>query len=255
MKIIVCVKHAIDESELKADSSGKPELQDARSKMSSFDRNAVEEAIRIKETKGATVTVLSLGTDEAKKSIKEALAMGADEGLLIQCNPAELDTLGTSYYLSQAIQRKPVDLVLCSEGSSDTYTGQVGPMIAEWIGYPFIGYARKIEIRENDVRCEQAYEDRVDVSEAKLPVVISVVNEINEPRYATLIQILQASKKPIEDFRLESLKGSDAPHTQVSVIDVNVQAVNRKRIIFDGEINEAAKKLADALRNERVIKS
>jgi len=255
MKIIVCVKHAIDESELKADDSGKPELQNAHAKMSTFDRNAVEEAIRIKETKGATVIILSLGTDEVKKSIKEALAMGADKGLVINCNPAELDALETSYYLAQAIQQEAADLVLCSEGSSDIYTGQVGPMMAEWIGLPFIGYARKIEIKQNDVRCEQAYEDRVEVSEAKLPLLISVVSEINEPRYATLIQILQASKKPIEDIRLESLKKLDGLQTQVSVTDVNVQAVNRKRTLYEGEINEAVKKLIDALRNERVIKA
>ena len=255
MNVVVCVKHAIDETELKANVSGKPNLQNAKTKMSVFDRNAVEEAIRIKETNGASIVIASLGENEAKKTVKEALAMGADKGLVIQCNPAELDTLATSYYLAQAIQKEAADLILCSEGSSDTYNGQVGPMVAQWIGLPFIGYARKIEITQGGVRCEQTYEDRVEVSEAKFPVLISVVSEINEPRYTTLLQIVQASKKPIEEITLESLKRPDAPSTQVSVVDVNVQttAANRKRIIFEDEIDEAARKLVEALRNEQVI--
>ena len=253
MKVIVCVKHAIDESELMADVNGKPKLQNAQSKMSAFDRNAVEEAIRIKETKGASIGVISLGNDEAKKTVKETLAMGADRGLVIQCNPNELDTLGTSYYLARAIQNEGADLILCSEGSSDTYSGQVGPMIAEWLGLPFIGYARRIEINESGVRCEQVYEDRVEVTETKFPVLISVVSEINEPRYTTLLQIIQASKKTIENIPLQDLKGADAPQTQVKVIDVNVQTMNRRKIMFEGETDEAARKLIEVLRKEQVI--
>ena len=253
MKVIVCVKHAIDEAELMADVNGKPKLQNAQTKMSVFDRNAVEEAIRIKETKGASIVVTSLGEDDAKKTVKEALAMGVDRGFVIRCNPAELDTLGTSYYLARAIQKEGADLILCSEGSSDTYSGQVGPMVAEWLDIPFIGYARRIEIKESGVRCEQVYEDRVEVSEAKFPVLISVVSEINEPRYTTLLQIIQASKRQIEDIPLQNLKGSDAPQTQVNVIDVNVQTMNRKKIMFEGEIDEAARKLIEALRTEQVI--
>jgi len=253
MKVIVCVKHAIDESELTADVNGKPILQNAQTKMSVFDRNAVEEAIRIKETKEASIVVISLGGDDAKKTVKEALAMGADRGLVIQCDPTELDTLATSYYLARAGQREGADLILCSEGSSDTYSGQVGPMIAEWMGIPFIGYARRIEVKENDVKCEQVYEDRLEVSEAKFPVLISVVSEINEPRYTTLLQIMQASKKPIENIPFQNLKGSDAPQTQVNVIDVNLQTMNRRRIMFEGEPDEAARKLIEALKKEQVI--
>ncbi len=258
MKVVVCVKHALDEANLMSDVSfpAKPNIQNAKTKMSTFDRNAVEEAIRIKEAKGASILVVSLGENEAKKTVKEALAMGADRGLVIQCNPAELDTLTTSYYLAQAIRKEAADLILCSEGSSDTYSGQVGPMLAQWIGLPFIGYARRIEIKESGVKCEQTYEDRVEVSEAKFPLLISVVSEINEPRYTTLLQIMQASKKPMVEISLESLKQSDAPQTQVSVLEVNVQkTANRKKIIFGGEIDGAARKLIEALRNERVIKA
>jgi len=251
MKVIVCVKNAVDELELKGSVDGK--LVNPQTKMSVFDSNAIEEAIRIKEKTGASVVVVSLGDEAAKKTVKESLAMGADRGVLIQCSPAELDTLTTSYYLARFIQKENAELTLCSEGSSDTYSSQVPPMIAEWINLPFIGYARKIELKEGAIRCEQAYEDRVEVSEAKFPALISVVSEINEPRYTTLLQIMQASKRTIENIPIHDLDGPDAPRTQVRVIDLTLQAMNRKKILFEGEVNASVAKLMEALRNEQVI--
>jgi electron transfer flavoprotein beta subunit len=256
MNVVVCVKHAVDESELKADGSGRPLLQGAQAKMSVFDRNAVEEGVRIRESKGGTVTILSVGEQEAKKTIKEALAMGADKGVAVIANPAELDTLMTSYLLAKATKRLgPADIVLCSEGSSDTYHGQVGPMLAEWLCLPFFGYARKVEIGQGTVRCEQALEDRVEVLEARLPAVISVVSEINEPRYPTLLQIMQASKKPLEEVKADSLRETDAPPRVVQVLDVKVQSMSRKNVIFEDPPDEAAEKLVEALRREGVVKA
>jgi electron transfer flavoprotein beta subunit len=263
MKVAVCVKHAIDESELKVDAQGRPQLQGAQTKMSTFDRNAVEEAVRIKEAKGGgtttttttTVEIITLGAADAKKSIKESLAMGADAGRLIISPPEEHDTITTSYYLARAIQKiGGVDLVICSEGSSDTYHGYVGAMIAEWLSLPYIGYVRKIEIGKGMIRCEEALEDRVEVSEAPLPAVISVVSEINEPRYPTLLQIMQASKKPIEELKPDSLREGDAPKKLVEVSDIRVQASSRKRVIFEGSPEESAKKLIDELVKEGVLK-
>jgi len=251
MKVVVCVKNAVDELELTGSVNGK--LQNPQTKMSIFDRNALEEAIRIKEKTGALVVALSLGDETAKKTVKEAMAMGADRGVLIQCDPTELDTLTTSYYLARFIQQENAELTLCSEGSSDTYSGQIGPMIAEWANQPFVGYARKIELNESGVRCEQAYEDRVDVSETKFPAVISVVSEINEPRYTTLLQIMQASKRTTESIPLQNLGGSEAPQTQVRVLDLTAQSMNRKKVLFEGEVDVAVGKLMEALRSEQVI--
>ena len=255
MKIVVCVKHAIDESELKVDGQGRPQLQGAQTKMSTFDRNAVEEAVRVKESKGGTVDILTMGDPDARKSIKESLAMGADAGHLIASSPSENDTLTTSYYLARAIQKiGNVDLVLCSEGSSDTYHGYVGAMVAEWLSLPFIGYARKIEVGDGKIRCDEALEDRVEVCEASLPAVVSVVSEINEPRYPTLLQIMQASKKPIEELRADSLKGENAPVRLVEISDVTVQAVSRRRMIFEDPPEESARKLIAELIREGVLK-
>jgi electron transfer flavoprotein beta subunit len=253
MNIAVCVKHAIDEGELRADSSGRPQLQGALAKMSTFDRNAVEEAVRVRESKGGTVTVLSLGGQDWKKSLKEALAMGCDKAIAISSS-SDLDTLATSYYLSKALQKGgPFDLILLSEGASDTYDGLVGPMVAEWLNLPFLGYARKVEIGEGTVRAEAALDEKAEVMEAALPAVVSVVSEVNSPRYPTLLQIMQASKKPMEELALDSLRDEWVPLTSVKVLEVAAQSVNRKRVVYEGPPEESAQKLLDVLRKEGVI--
>jgi electron transfer flavoprotein beta subunit len=253
MNVAVCVKHAVDEGELRADPSGRPQLQGALSKMSTFDRNAVEEAVRVKESKGGSVTVFSLGSQDWKKSMKEALAMGCDKGVAI-ASAAELDTLATSYYLARALQKAgPFDLILFSEGASDTYHGLVGPMVAEWLSLPFIGYARKVEVGEGAIKAEEAVDERVEVVEAALPAVVSVVSEVNSPRYPTLLQIMQASKKPMEELSLDSLRDERAPQSAVKVVAVTVQAVDRKKVLYEGPPQESAQKLLDALRKEGVV--
>ena len=254
MNIAVCVKSAIDEAELKPDSWGRPMLKDAQTKMSVFDRNAVEEAVRQKEAKGGTVTVITLGSADSKKAVKEALAMGADRALLVLAEVAP-DALGTSYCLAKCVAKLGgVDLVVCSEGASDTYQGQVGAMVAVFLNLPFLSYARKVETEGGRIRCEQSFEGGVAVSEANLPAVVSVVSEANEPRYPTLLQVMQASKKQIEEVALSSLKGTDYPDTGVRVLDVAAQPVNRKRVIFEAPPEEAARKLVDALKREGVLK-
>lgn len=260
MNIVVCVKHAIDEGELKADAGGKPIFPDAQARMSTFDKNAIEEAVRIKEAKGGSITVLSLGSGDWKKTIKEALAMGCDKGLALS-SEQHFDTLGTSFYLARALKSKaaPFDLVICSEGASDTYSGLIGPMLGEWLQLPFVGYARKIEVDANSrtVRCESALEETVEVLEAGLPAVISVVSEINSPRYPTLLQIMQASKKPIEEITLQSLTegvgSAGPPGARSRVMEMTVQPVHRKRVVFEGVPDEVAAKLVDALNTEGVL--
>ncbi len=253
MNVAVFVKSAIDEAELKSDASGHPVLQGSPTRMSVFDRNAVEEAVRQKESKGGTVTVITLGSSESRKAIKEALAMGADKALLVLVEQTP-DAIGTSYLLAKCVSRVGgVDLVICSEGASDTYQGQVGAMVAEFLGLPFLPYARKVEAEAGRIRCEQSLEGGVAVSEAGLPAVISVVSEANEPRYPTLLQVMQASKKPVEEVALSSLKGTDYPETGVQVLEVTAQPMNRKRVIFETAPEDAARKLVDALRQEGVV--
>lgn len=255
MNIVVLVKSAVDEAELRADLSGHPILKGAATKMSTFDMNGVEEAVKLKEHNGGTVIVLTLGGAEAKKAIKEAMAMGGTKAVHILVEAADApDSLGTAYCLAQAIKRiGAVDLVVSSEGASDTYQGEVGAMVAEFLDLPFIAYAKKVETDGEKLRCEQGLRGTVRVLEAKLPAVVSVVSEANVPRYPTLLQVMVAGKKAIEEVPLASLKGPDYPETGTEVLDVTIQSASRKRVLFDGTPEEAAKKLVGALKQEGVL--
>jgi electron transfer flavoprotein beta subunit len=253
MKIAVCVKHAIDEAELKVDSAGNPQLTGAASKMSTFDKNAVEEALRLKSAQQGEVAIITVGGSEAKKTMKEALAMGADRGILVTADPLAVDAPYTARLLAAATRKGgPFDVILCSEGSSDSYSGLVPPMLAEVLGLPYIGYVRKVEVAGQTVRAERALEDSVEVVEAPLPFVASVVSEINEPRYPTLIQIMQASKKPLEELAPQAL----APELKAAgsmVASMKAQAMARKKVVFEGAPEETAKKLLAALASEGVL--
>ncbi|HME19405.1 MAG TPA: electron transfer flavoprotein subunit beta/FixA family protein [Nitrososphaerales archaeon] len=253
MRIAVCVKQAVDETELKVGPNGVPLIAGAASKVSTFDKNAVEEALRLKSAGGGEVVIFTVGPPDARKAMKEVLAMGADRGVHVVADTEKYDSMLVAQILAKAIQKSgPYDLTLCSEGSSDTYSGQVPPMLAEFLGQPYAGYARKVEVSGASSKVERALEDKVEVVECPLPFVASVVNEINEPRYPTLIQIMQASKKPVEEATPEAL-GVSVQHPLVRVESMSAQPTNRKRVLIEGTPEEAAAKLIEALAKEGVI--
>jgi len=252
MKLAVCVKQAVDEAELRIDSQGRPVLESAPTKMSTFDKNALEEALRLKSAQGGEVTILLVGNADARKTLKEALAMGADRGMLVTADPLKIDALRTAQLLAAAIRKAgPFDLVFCSEGSSDVYTGQVPPMLATVLGLPYVGHARKVEVA-GTLRAERSLEDSVDVVETRLPSVISVVSEINEPRYPTLIQIMQASKKPVEEITAEALLPSPEG-SSASVLSMSALSTSRKHVQIEGPPQEAAAKLVAELEKEGLL--
>jgi electron transfer flavoprotein beta subunit len=253
VKIAVCVKHAVDESDLKLDPNGKPKLEGATGKMSTFDKNAVEEALRLRTKHTGDVTVITVGPADAKKTMKEALAMGADKGVLVSVDLAASDSLRTASLLAAAARKSgPYDVILCSEGSSDTYSGQVPPMLGELLGLPFVGYARKVEVTGESAKIERSLEDSIEMVESPVPFVTSVVSEINEPRYPTLIQIMQASKKPLEELSGDTLLPLDS-RPQASVVSMSARPSMRKHIIIEGSPDEAAAKLVDLLTKEGVL--
>ncbi len=254
MRVAVCVKHAIDETELRTDPSGKPLLEGAATKMSTFDKNAVEEAVRIRSAHGGEVVVFTVGAADARKTIKEALAMGADKAFHVIAELGTMDSLGTARTLATVIGRAgSFDVVICAEGSSDSYTGQVPPMLGELLSLPYVGYARKIEIAGGAAKVEQSLEESLRLVECSVPFVVSVVSEINEPRYPTLIQIMQAGKKPVEEVSLQTLGSVGLSGGNVGIVSMSAQAMNRKHVVFEGAPEEAAKKLIDALASEGVV--
>jgi len=259
-RIIVCLKQAIDVSQLKVDPPTRQLMTaSAPRKMSDFDKNALEEAIKIKEKLGATeICTVTLSSEDAKAVLREGLAMGADKAFLVN-DPAvkDVDTLGTAYVLAEAIRKiGEFSLILCGETSLDSFSGLVGPRLAELLNLPQITSARKITVDGDTVTVERTLEDAVEAVKAKMPALVSVTREINQPRIPSLMMIMRASKKEIVMWALSDLKlEGDKIASKIELVEVLAPKTERKKIKITGEnVQEIADKLAKALVQEGVIR-
>jgi len=261
LKIIVCVKQALDVTQIKADPATRQLITvDAKRKISDFDKNAIEEALRIKEKQGAEVTVLTVSAEDAKMILREALAMGADKAYMVSDPAFEgSDTLATSYILAGAIKKiGEFDLILCGEASVDSYSAQVGPRLAERLRISQITYARKLGIEGNTLTVERTLEDSIETIRAKTPTLVTVTAEINTPRIPSLMAIMKASKKEIVTWTAQDIGISKETvgktGSAVQVTEVLAPKVERKRIVIKGETAaEIAEELAKALIKEGVV--
>lgn len=259
-RIIVCLKQAIDVSQLKVDPATRQLMTaSAPRKMSDFDKNALEEAIKIKEKLGATeICTVTLSSEDAKAVLREGLAMGADKAFLVN-DPAvkDVDTLGTAYVLAEAIRKVgEFSLILCGETSLDSFSGLVGPRLAELLNVPQMTSARKITVDGDTVTVERTLEDAVEAVKAKMPALVSVTREINQPRIPSLMMIMRASKKEIVMWALSDLKlEGDKIASKIELVEVLAPKTERKKIKITGEnVQEIADKLAKALVQEGVIR-
>ena len=196
MNIIVTVKQVPDTQEVKIDpKTGTLIREGVPSIINPEDKNAIEEALRIKETRDdVVVTVLSMGPPQAKSALREALAMGADRAVLLSDRAfAGADTLATTYILSVAIKKiKKYDLILCGRQAIDGDTGQVGPQLAEALRLPQVTFAEAINIKENVVTVKSNFGRTIRTIEVKTPALITVTSRINQPRFKTMNGVLRA---------------------------------------------------------------
>jgi len=253
MNIIVCAKQVVDASEMKVDpSTKKPILQGAPQKISDIDKNAMEEAIKIKDKHGGKITVLTVGPSDAKERIKELLAMGADEGVLVS-HPEKYDYHVISSLLAEAIKKiGQYDMVLCGEASTDMFSGQVGPRLAGLLQIPQVTYAQSVNAEKDKVTAERNMGDKAVTTESTYPVLITVTKEINEPRLPSLMQILAAANKPINEWTAESLTSGLRP--MVETIEIKGVPMERKNIVYQDDIDESVGKLVDSLAKEGVLR-
>ena len=224
-----------------------------------FDKNALEEAVRIKEKHGGKVGVLSVGSSKLKETVLEALAMGADEAYVVIDTACEgSDTAASAATLAAAVRKiSSYDLILVGEGSTDNYSGQIGSRMAELLGIPQVTYVRELTIEGNGVTAVRDIESALEVVKAQVPLLISVTSEINKPRRAPLAQILRASRKPLTVWTLKDL-GIDVntvgrAASAIQVVSNVAPEQERKRVIFEGDLDEAVGKLVDALRKEAAL--
>ena len=204
MKIVVLVKQVPATDKVKMDEeTGTISRNEAEGELNPLDLYSIEEAIRVKERLGedTKITVLSMGTQVAIKTVRDAIAMGCDEGyLLSDIGLAGSDTYATSYALSLGIKRiqNDFDIIFCGEKSTDGETGVLAPCIAAQLDIPIVNFVTKIdEIKTGKIIVHRAIEGGHEVLEATTPLLVSVIKEINEPRYITLKGKLRAKKMEI----------------------------------------------------------
>lgn len=200
MNTVVCIKQVPDAAEVRINpETGTLIREGVPSIINPFDMHALEAAVSLKEKYGGRVTVITMGPPQAESALREAIAMGAEEAVLLSDKAfAGSDTWATSYALSRAIMGIAPDIIFCGKQAIDGDTAQVGPEIAELLDIPHIAYVRKIEeVHGGGIRVQRLMEEGYDVVESSLPVLLTVVRELNEPRLPSLKGKMAAKKAEI----------------------------------------------------------
>lgn len=249
--MVCCFKWVVDEAYIKPSSSGKIDLEWAEYKLSDYDRNAIEEAVRLQETYGGSVTAVTVASSDATKGIKDALSRGPEKAYFINDDQFEnLEPSQTSAILAQVIGKLDYDLIICGEGSSDMYSQQVGPRLAEKLSIPCIAFVKQLSIEGNRIIAERKTDDGLEVISAPLPALITVLPDINSPRVPGLKDTLAASKKPVIEIGLEDL-GSEY---EKLLVGEGLRAASMERnCTYFGAGPDDIKAFVDAIRKTGVI--
>jgi electron transfer flavoprotein beta subunit len=256
LKIIACIKQVPDsEAKVKAEDA-KITWGDAPLVINPFDEYAVEGALQQKEAQGGTVTALCIGPESARDALKHALAMGADEAILItDAALPKLDTVGAARVLAAAIQKiGGVDMVIFGRQTLDNGSGLTTAQTARVLGIPLLGLAGQIKVQDGSVTVERVTEEGRQTVSAKLPAIVSVVQSIGEPRYPSFMGIRKASKANIPVWTLSDL-GIEAPAAVVARTELMNPPVKDTIVeMITGETPEAiAETLVEKILAEKVL--
>ena len=207
MKILVAVKRVIDynvQIRVKSDGSAV-ETENVKMSMNPPDENAVEEALRVKESgKASEVIIVSIGEEKSKETIRTALAMGADRGIFVK-SLSNIEPICVAKALKKVVENEKPDIVFMGKQAIDDDCNQTGQMLAALLGWSQGTFISKIDIEDNKVSITREIDEGLEMLKLNLPSVITCDLRLNEPRYASLPNIMKAKKKPIEDFAIENL--------------------------------------------------
>ncbi|MFP3133183.1 MAG: electron transfer flavoprotein subunit beta/FixA family protein [Nitrososphaeria archaeon] len=220
----------------------EPSTAGVKFKMEDISRNAVEEAVRIKEKHGGKALGLMFGNEQQSLIMREALAMGLDEGIIIKGYSFN-DPVYTSQVLYEKLKGLQWDLVIMGYSSADSYTAQLAPRLSSMLNVPLIGNVVKLEFNEKKVVATKSLDEYMIKVESDLPAVVSVAQEINTPRIPPLLQIMAASKKPLKLEEAPPAKG-----TYYKVIEHKAYVSSRKKIIFE-DVNKGVEEIYKVLKS------
>lgn len=248
MKILVAVKRVLDynvKARVKADKSGI-ELANVKMSMNPFDEIAVEEALRIKEAGNADeIVVVSLGVSQCQETIRTALAMGADRGILIETDE-ELQPLAVAKLLKHVVEKEEPGLVIVGKQAIDDDSNQTGQMLSALTGWSQATFASKVELDGDSAKITREVDSGLESISIKLPAVLTTDLRLNEPRYAKLPNIMKAKKKPLEVIPAGDTGVSIT--TNLKTLEVNEPSARQAGVIV-GSVAE----LVDKLKNEAKV--
>jgi len=257
---VVCIKQVPDTSEVSIDPETNTLVREGvPSIINPYDENAIEAGLQLKEEYGGTVTALSMGPPQAEEALRQALAMGCDEAILISDRAlVGSDTLATSYILAEAIRKiGSYDLIICGKQAFDGDTAQVGPGIAEQLGIPQATYAVDVKVDENRIAVKRLLAGSFETIEMKLPALITADKHMNVPRHAGLRGVMAAHKKEIPTWTLEDIKAdpekcglSGSPTT---VVEIFPPQRSHKTERLEGEVQQVARQLVEKLREAQLL--
>lgn len=260
MNIVVCIKQVPDTTEVRLDpKTGTLIREGVPSIINPDDKAGLEAALRLKDQMGAHVKVVSMGPPQADLALREALAMGADEAILVTDRAfGGADTWATSSTLAAALNNLKYDLIITGRQAIDGDTAQVGPQIAEHLKLPNISYAEDIKVEDGHIIVKRQYEDRYHIIKAKLPVLITALSELNEPRYMSPGGIFDAFREKkvtvwtLKDLTVDinniGLKGS--PTKVKKSFTKGAKSAGK---IFNLEPQESAELIVDKLKEKFII--
>ncbi len=245
MKIFTTVKRGIDpDARIKLSSDGTEMLSDGvEPKLNAFDEYGVEEAIRLKEKVGGEIVVACIGPDSATKELRTALAMGADRGILVEADDDALDPAAVAGLLAKVVEKEEPDIVLMGKLSVDTENNQVAQRMAEILGWPQATFAFSLEVGDGWATVGREVDGGTSMVRVKLPAVVTADLRLNEPRYASLPNIMKAKRKPIDNYSADDFDVELEPQVQLVGYELPPERAA-------GEIVESVDELIEKLVNE-----
>lgn len=256
MKTLVCYKWVPDEADIIVDQASRTlNMDKVKSKVSEYDRNAIELGVSLSESNGFNVESITVGTS-VKASATDVLARGIEKAYYVETEA--LDSSAAAKVIVEAVKKiGDVDLIICGEGSGDQYSQQVGPRVAALLGYHLVTYVSSLTADGDTFTAERKLEDGVEVVKVQGPTVVTVLSDINTPRIPGMKQILSAKKKPSEELAIADLGlAADQLTSGVTVKNIGPSIQDRKQIRInpDGEsMKEAVEKLVQQLKANKDI--
>lgn len=253
MNIYVLIKRTFDTEEKVTLQNGEIQDDSVEFIINPYDEYAIEEAIVLKEQHGGKVTVVTVGDEESEKQLRTALAMGADEAVLINSEDLdEGDAWTTAKILASYLEDKEPSIILAGNATVDGGSGQVGPLVAEFLNISAITTITNFELNGDKATIERDVEGDKETVEVGLPVLVTCQQGLNEPRYPSLPGIMKAKKKPLEEIDVDDLDIDDL-ETQSSSVEIFLPPAKSAGRVLQGEISQQVQELVNLLRSEAKV--